>query len=695
MKTPKHIINILTFPYPEQSIKFGFKTSKANGHSPLRKGEYPKELWATHEKELQNIDNLYCDFSTTENCKYITTVDLTKSIFFAKHYYNYLIYHYFKKIADVVYPNFVYQNEVWFKDKKETSGIYNSFYKFTLSVQLATITKLPELVVAFDGTSKVLKKSVQELVDMDMNTDNFKNVIYKGESIKYDDRPKDSNNHLSKIHPILNSGLADAIQLPPQNNRNKYKYKTYFDNIDLFFENYLKSPEFKKIIPHSGKWLELEENAIHTTIEGSNLLKFGNGTHFDPYEGIKNHNPCDTVPKGHYRFFFICHESDKETANLFHRYSKREKGFINFSQFLSLPITYDEDKHIIFKDLNNPLPEIEAALENTSLIPNTNYIAIYISPYSKYEPDPVKRNYYYLIKQVLLKYKISSQVINNKNINRDNFMFSVTNIAVAVLAKLGGIPWRLDREINDELIIGIGAFKSKKFNIPYLANTFCFSNDGTFQDFNTYPANTSFLLAGSIKEAIKKYRSQNKEAKRIVIHFYKRMSSTELRPILRTLNNLKYNIPVVIITINKSDSNDFVLFDTEFENKIPYSGTYTSIGRNSYILCNNTRYKPVNPNNGEEFDFETEELKLKKHLKSYPLPIKLHFQSTDDSILNDKEEVRLLIDQIYQFSRMYWKSVSQQKFPVTIKYPQMIAEMYPHFKDKKIPEFGKTNLWFL
>ncbi len=274
-------------------------------------------------------------------------------------------------------------------------------------------------------------------------------------------------------------------------------------------------------------------------------------------------------------------------------------------------------------------------------------------------------------------------------------MFSVTNIAVAVLAKLGGIPWRLDREINDELIIGIGAFKSKKFNIPYLANTFCFSNDGTFQDFNTYPANTSFLLAGSIKEAIKKYRSQNKEAKRIVIHFYKRMSSTELRPILRTLNNLKYNIPVVIITINKSDSNDFVLFDTEFENKIPYSGTYTSIGRNSYILCNNTRYKPVNPNNGEEFDFETEELKLKKHLKSYPLPIKLHFQSTDDSILNDKEEVRLLIDQIYQFSRMYWKSVSQQKFPVTIKYPQMIAEMYPHFKDKKIPEFGKTNLWFL
>jgi hypothetical protein len=33
--------------------------------------------------------------------------------------------------------------------------------------------------------------------------------------------------------------------------------------------------------------------------------------------------------------------------------------------------------------------------------------------------------------------------------------------------------------------------------------------------------------------------------------------------------------------------------------------------------------------------------------------------------------------------------------PVTIKYPEMVAEMLPHFDGKEIPDFGKDKLWFL
>lgn len=39
--------------------------------------------------------------------------------------------------------------------------------------------------------------------------------------------------------------------------------------------------------------------------------------------------------------------------------------------------------------------------------------------------------------------------------------------------------------------------------------------------------------------------------------------------------------------------------------------------------------------------------------------------------------------------------VRQQNLPVTIKYPEMIAKIAPHFDDDDIPEFGKDNLWFL
>lgn len=54
-----------------------------------------------------------------------------------------------------------------------------------------------------------------------------------------------------------------------------------------------------------------------------------------------------------------------------------------------------------------------------------------------------------------------------------------------------------------------------------------------------------------------------------------------------------------------------------------------------------------------------------------------------------------LMDQVYQFSRMYWKSVSRQNLPVTIKYPEMAAQIAHHFDGDEIAQYGKDNLKFL
>jgi hypothetical protein len=64
-------------------------------------------------------------------------------------------------------------------------------------------------------------------------------------------------------------------------------------------------------------------------------------------------------------------------------------------------------------------------------------------------------------------------------------------------------------------------------------------------------------------------------------------------------------------------------------------------------------------------------------------------------ILEDEQLINDLIDQVYQFSRMYWKSVTQQNLPVTVKYPEMVAEKYPNFEKTSLPPFGNKNLCFL
>ncbi len=87
---------------------------------------------------------------------------------------------------------------------------------------------------------------------------------------------------------------------------------------------------------------------------------------------------------------------------------------------------------------------------------------------------------------------------------------------------------------------------------------------------------------------------------------------------------------------------------------MPYSGTYVKVGYNQYLLFNNTFYTYNSAVKDKEHHF----------------PIKIGITSSVPHMVDDVYLVRDLIDQVYQFSRMYWKSVSQQNLPVTNQIPR-------------------------
>jgi hypothetical protein len=135
---------------------------------------------------------------------------------------------------------------------------------------------------------------------------------------------------------------------------------------------------------------------------------------------------------------------------------------------------------------------------------------------------------------------------------------------------------------------------------------------------------------------------------------------------------------IVVVTINKTESSDFIAFDNDSKDLMPVSGTYFEIMKGKFILFNNARHNP-----------ELASPRIKH------FPVKLSLFCTDDDYFNERDNINGIIDQVYQFSRMYWKSVRQQNLPVTIKYPEMVAKIFPFFEGDKIPDFGKNNLWFL
>ena len=97
------------------------------------------------------------------------------------------------------------------------------------------------------------------------------------------------------------------------------------------------------------------------------------------------------------------------------------------------------------------------------------------------------------------------------------------------------------------------------------------------------------------------------------------------------------------------------------------------------MLFNNTRYETTSSTTDREQLF----------------PVKISFFSLQAELVEDPETINQLLDQVNQLSRMYWKIVSQQNLPVTIKYPEMVAEIFPYFSQNKLPDFGKESLWFL
>jgi hypothetical protein len=502
--------------------------------------------------------------------------------------------------------------------------------------------------------------------------------------------PANLRQNLSELFPVISNPLKKEFDIEEEFKREN-RYPVYLMHLQNFYENYLDNEIFRKIINLSKDgFYKVPEEKVYSTSYNANNLQFLNGQHYNPGLGILKYKPLKAYTEGHLKLFFIYNKADGEFVKK-HLYKFMLEGWHGkvrgiqkdtdpLISYINQPFSFDASKQLAFNNNETIFEEVKEKLDNFQHQPDVKYVAIYISPIAKDAKDHPQHNAYYKIKELLLDKEITSQVVYKDHLDKPEFYYFLPNIYIALLAKMGGIPWRLARPHTDELIIGIGAFKPVNASRRFLGSAFCFSNEGKFENFDCFKDDEPGMIAGSIKVAVEKFIEKNKEAKRVIIHFYKEISDQkELQPILDMLGEIgEREIPVIVVTINKTDSRELLGFDMNSVGKMPLSGTYVSVGYFKFLLFNNTRY------------FENSKLLP----KDYHFPIKLTIKASRDGIV-DLVVIKELIDQVYQFSRMYWKSISQQNLPVTTLYPEMVAEIFPHFESDTLPEFGKNNLWFL
>ena len=353
------------------------------------------------------------------------------------------------------------------------------------------------------------------------------------------------------------------------------------------------------------------------------------------------------------------------------------------ASILHQQVQWEKKLSFFYEQGENPLEALKAYLRSDRFTQSKGkrYMAIVLSDISRDDPDPSRHILYYRMKELLMQYEIASQVVYRDNIDDKYFRFFLPNIASALVGKMGGLAWgvRSLTEGND-LIVGIGASKQAGMRHPYLGSAFCFDKEGQFRNFNTCRADDTEALMSELKRSVWRFYLDYGEPDRLIIHYYKKkLNKRESALVERMLSRMKINCPIYVINIVSAVNEDLIAFDEEHPDRMPLSGTYVHLRRNEYLLYNNERYA-----------------KGKKADTLYPIKLTItQGRSNTPSAPLDPHVAKQLITQVYQFCRLYWKSVKMQRVPITIAYPEMVAQCVPHFKAEELPEYGQQHLWML
>ena len=621
------------------------------------------------------------------------------SFAFLKKYYNYLLQQYFQSKGLITSGNFIDDTEVWIPDTSAYSNCLG-YRSYTLRVQFSKPEYSPEILVAMGDIKSVFKQTLNDAFFSELPGDLFTRVLYKNKIYRYNNMPDEARRHLNELYPCVNFELLNALNIkrpaPEQGNR----YLKYSEAIEQFRLEYLYDKDLQEYIDIDKNWKTEQPQCLDMC--NSMQLQFGDGQHTDPMKGMRNYGPAELI-KDETVFFFIYHDDDKPLAISLNEYMAGLKADFEagVAGFLRMKYNTVPGLSISFSKKNNPLPEIKEKLDTRPFDPAKNYVAFYLSPHGKWTTNTQSKSVYYHLKELLLSYGVVSQTIDankarsndravitvdgiEKAVMKAGFHYNLPNILVAIHAKLGASPWCFEKQAEQELVIGISAYESRDLNNRYVGSAFSFTNQGRFQGFNCFRNNQLTELSGSIALAVKEFCAGKKELQRLIIHFYKRLSKKELRPIEKMLSLLGLDIPVIVVSVNKSFSADVLGFDDTVEHKMPSAGSYLCMANGQYLLYNNNQC-------GNGIKSSTRD--------SFPFPLKINIQkfnvgSSEAATVSSHEEQQLLL-QVCRFSQLYWKSVSRQWLPVTLRYPEMLAQIAPHFKYGDIPEAGRDKLWFL
>ncbi len=399
----------------------------------------------------------------------------------------------------------------------------------------------------------------------------------------------------------------------------------------------------------------------------------GSKTANSQFNGVMQHGPIEEVSTEPY-YFYLYKEEHKSFGQ---ELVKALNGsFFTFKGLDKLHLPKQSKvntKGITINDFS--LQEINRVLEEVKTSEQRNPIIISITP--EQEED-----FYYQLKHQCLQENIPVQTVHTETIRNPNTLkWSVSNIAIQIFSKLGGVPWIVEPSHKNCLIVGIG--QAHKYNRDekryerFFSYSVLIDSSGKFISIKQLADETvkSKFIEG-ITKSISEIIQENDSYKKIIFHIPQKLNKDEIKTIENILAKAGKNIELSIIKIN--DKSDFIGFNLEKNSLVPYESSYVQISEKQYLIWT------------EGLNFHNS-----KAIKRYgnPLHIEFHYSNQIDSFKNHKA----YLQDILNLSGANYRGFNAKAFPVSSFYPKLIADFSKHFKELNLNLITKDTEkpWFL
>ncbi len=682
--------NTLSFSYPAKTVQISFSTDPAHGTYRLLPSQVPASLIRELPPDLIP-PHFYVRFHNEMNDATVP-VELAAHPDIARAWCIHRMTEILAPQADYWRHRHPWKPEFWYRaaegsfpvatgrEQADEAVPEHVFHRFTIQVLHEPDAGQPELLIGYNGAAHILQQSLDAFEAMGTDTRLFGLVAWRRRIFHWNRLSPAATYHPHEVFPVLNPDLADELGTAFTPHYGHDRYDASFRLISDFMQKFCMDEKFLEVVPHNGRFRAVAPGDTGVLPGACRKLQFGQGCrHTDPLEGIRKYGPLLRPRGSHFRCFFIYFSQNEGEADLLHRYITGREGTVRLSRITCMQLSYAPEHNIVIHPGDDPEEQVEKRLQQLSFDPQVIYFAFYITPWPKKDQDTGQKRLYYRIKELLMNRQLSVQALEAGKLNGD-FSLAFCTIGCALVAKLGGLPWRPEGDWQKDPVVGFSTLHDRGTVTAQHGAAVYFLPGGSFGGATLYPAGDSRPVWGLALAAYRECMENHPGMQRLVIHSGRQFTDDEMELLEKMLGELQLDIPVVVAAISQCRSSDLLVFGNPQVSAAPADGTWTRCGTNSYLLnCGNRRRQSGHKSPGTE----------------QVLPLHIDLRCTRPAHLEEAGVVTGLLDQVYGFTRMHWHSAHASPLPVTLAWPDRLAGFVPWFRNKMLPVHGRCVPWFL